>query len=134
MRAHDVKTPEDLNLLNPDEFQTCEICGSEWRKGAEHPPGLKGLTVPCPRAENTRPRTTAELKIEEYRDARRTCELAKEMLKQHDLEQILKDINRADAVGMFTDPTLWREKHKAMDEDKEVFAAALKFIRTWEKT
>lgn len=115
------------------EFEKCEFCGSEWRRGAEHPPGLRGLTVPCPRAENTRPRTEAELKIEKYRFARAACEFARVVLKEHDIEQILKDINRADAVGMFVDPTLWRDKHQAMDEDKMVFAAALKFLRTWPK-
>lgn len=121
------KHPADI------EYETCEICGSEWVKGADHPPGIRGMTRPCPRAENTRPRTAAELKIKEYRAARLACELAKKLIEQHDVMQILKDIDRADTVAWFTDPTLWRDKKQAMDEDREVFAAALKFIRTWEK-
>lgn len=70
-------------------------------------------------------------KIEQYQAARMACELVKGLLKQHDLEQLIKDIDFADNTAWFTDPTLWIEKKKAMDEDREVFAAALKFIRTW---
>lgn len=49
------------------EYEKCETCGAEWVKGKDHPPGIRGMTRPCHRAENTRPRTPAELKIEEYR-------------------------------------------------------------------
>jgi tRNA U34 5-methylaminomethyl-2-thiouridine-forming methyltransferase MnmC len=64
-------------------------------------------------------------KIEEYRDALRTCVLAARLLAGHDIPKLLSDIEHADSFGPVLDPTLWRAKHKAMSEDREVFEAAL---------
>jgi hypothetical protein len=71
--------------------------------------------------------------IEEYRHARITCELARNFLKQHDFKKLLNAISLADSVGAMLDPTLWRDKHEAMLEDKAVFEAAQKFLDVWEK-
>ncbi len=64
-------------------------------------------------------------KIEEYRSALRTCALAAQLLAQHDIPKLLADIEHADSFGPLLDPTLWRDKHKAMNEDREMFRAAL---------
>lgn len=72
--------------------------------------------------------------IEEYRAARVACELAKDLLKQHDLQKLLDAISVADSVGAMMDPTLYRKKVGAMLEDREVFMAATKFIKTWEQS
>ena len=72
-------------------------------------------------------------RIEEYQSARYACEMAQNFLKQHDFKKLIADINTADAIGPMVDPTLWMQKGQAMLEDKEVFAAAQKFLSTWEK-
>jgi len=63
--------------------------------------------------------------IEEYQSAVRTCALVAQMLAQHDIPQLLRDIGRADLVGPLLDPTLWLAKHQAMLEDKSLLEAAL---------
>jgi hypothetical protein len=72
--------------------------------------------------------------LEEYRSARITCELARNFLKQYDFKKLLDAISRADAVGAMLDPTLYRDKHQAMLEDRAVFEAAQRFLKVWEKT
>lgn len=64
-------------------------------------------------------------KISEYREAVQTAVLCARMISVHDIPAILADIERADIVGPMIDPTLWREKHKAMNQDREVLRAAL---------
>lgn len=64
-------------------------------------------------------------KIAEYREAVHTVVLCARMIAVHDLPAILESIERADIVGPMIDPTLWREKHKAMDQDREILRAAL---------
>lgn len=61
-----------------------------------------------------------------YRSAVATAQLCAQLLSQHDLPQLLRDIERADAIGPILDPTLWRDKNKAMEEDKELLEAANK--------
>lgn len=61
-------------------------------------------------------KATLDAKIVEYRDALRTVGVAVAMLRQHDYAQLLRDIEHADAFGPLLDPTLWRDKHKAMNE------------------
>jgi hypothetical protein len=47
------------------------------------------------------------------------------MIYVHDIPKLLADIERADAVGWAIDPTLYRDKVDAMNEDREVLKAAL---------
>lgn len=65
-------------------------------------------------------------KIKEYQDAVLTAKLCANMLIAHDLSGLLAAIERADAIGPLLDPTLWRDKQKAMEEDAELLRAALK--------
>ena len=68
---------------------------------------------------------------ESYITARMACEVARKLLEGHNFDELLADIDRADALGPLLDPTLYREKHRAMEEDAEVFRAALRFLSTW---
>lgn len=71
--------------------------------------------------------------VENYRAARLACEMAKDVLTQYDFERLLNDIAKADTIGAMLDPTLYRSKRQAMQEDREVFEAAVRFIQTWKK-
>jgi hypothetical protein len=62
---------------------------------------------------------------DEYRAAVTASAIAASLLSQHDIPALLAAIARADAAGPFIDPTLWREKHQAMTEDKRILEAAL---------
>lgn len=66
-----------------------------------------------------------------YISARMACEVARNLLTGHDFEELLRDIGDADALGPMIDPTLYRDKSRAMAEDAEVFRAALRFLDTW---
>jgi hypothetical protein len=71
-------------------------------------------------------------KVERYRSAVMTAALAARLLAQHNIAQLLRDIETADAIGPVLDPTLWRDKHEAMEQDREILKAALalaKFAR-----
>lgn len=72
-----------------------------------------------------------EAKIEAYRSARLDCELARNILQGHDFGELLAAISLADSLGPVLDPTLYREKHGAMAEDRKAFEAAAAFLRTW---
>lgn len=74
--------------------------------------------------------TTSSLD-EAYINARLACEIARNVLRGHDLAALIGNLDRADALGPFVDPTLYREKRRAMQEDREVFAAAAAFLRAW---
>lgn len=50
-----------------------------------------------------------------------------------DIPKLLQDIERAETLGPFLDPTLWRNKSHAMAEDKELLEAVLPFWRMGEK-
>lgn len=63
--------------------------------------------------------------IAEYQAAVRATALVASMLVQYDLPELLAAIGRAEAVGPILDPTLYREKARAMDEDKALLEAAL---------
>ena len=45
------------------------------------------------------------------------------------IPELLSDIDRADAFGPIINPTLWRDKHKAMDQDRKLLEAALPLYR-----
>lgn len=63
--------------------------------------------------------------VEEYRAAVTACALACRFLQAHDIPKLLRDIEHAEATGPIFNPTLWIEKHKAMEEDKKLLSAAL---------
>lgn len=63
--------------------------------------------------------------VEAYRTALMLCIAAARLIGQFDIPKLLADIDHADSIGPILDPTLWRDKHEAMHEDREVFRAAL---------
>jgi hypothetical protein len=72
-------------------------------------------------------------KIEEYQAAVQTVALCARMIGEHDLPELLAAIEHADAIGPILDPTLWRDRHGAMHEDKEVLEAGLPLYRLAQK-
>jgi hypothetical protein len=66
-----------------------------------------------------------QAEITRYRTAVLACHVAARMLAEHELAELLADIERADTMGPFLDPTLWRDRRAAMLEDREVIAAAM---------
>jgi len=66
--------------------------------------------------------------IAEYRDAVRRAAFAASMLIAIDFDKMLREIDHADAVGALLDPTLYREKSKAMHEDRALLVAAKNFL------
>lgn len=72
-------------------------------------------------------------RIQRYREARLACEAAKTILEEYDFAELINAIGHADSVGPILDPTLWMQKSTAMHEDQKVFAAALRFLGTWQK-
>lgn len=70
----------------------------------------------------------SEDKIDDYRTALRAAVLAATMLAEHDWKGLIEAIDRADAVGPFLDPTLYRDKAAAMQSNREVFKAAMDFV------
>lgn len=62
---------------------------------------------------------------ETYRAAVQAAVLCAKMLHQWPLPELLRDIEHAHAVGPILDPTLYRDKNSAMDEDAELLRAAL---------
>lgn len=69
---------------------------------------------------------TAEQKISAYQEAVRTARLCAQLLSAHDIPQLLRDIERADAVGPMLDPTLWKRKRHAMEQDRDLLRAAVR--------
>lgn len=63
--------------------------------------------------------------VEEYQDNLKTCGLAAMFLERVNVPDMLARIEKADAIGGMIDPTLYRDKRKAMMEDKELLEAAL---------
>lgn len=62
--------------------------------------------------------------VESYRAAIQAAAICSQMLTQHDIPKLLEDISRAEALGPIMDPTLYREKARAMQQDKELLKAA----------
>lgn len=71
--------------------------------------------------------------IETYQTAVLAVHVAAKMLAQHDLPRLLADIAKANAIGPLLDPTLWRDKNRAMLEDREALQAALPLYRLGKK-
>jgi len=67
----------------------------------------------------------SKAQIQEYQAVVLACHTAARMLAQYDLGELLRDIDRAEGLGPILDPTLYREKRQAMQEDKEIVEAAL---------
>ena len=61
------------------------------------------------------------------------CIEAARVLRGHDLKAALDAIERADSIGAILDPTLYRDKHQAMMDDKALLEAALPLWRFAEK-
>lgn len=74
-----------------------------------------------------------EMTIEEYRENLKTCGLSAMFLERVNIPDMLARIEKADAIGGLIDPTLWRDKHGAMMQDKELFEAALPLWRYAQK-
>jgi hypothetical protein len=66
-----------------------------------------------------------DAKIAEYQSIVGQVMLIAEHLAELDLPRILREIEHAEVLGPFVDPTLWTHKHHAMSEDKELIQAAL---------
>lgn len=69
---------------------------------------------------------TQEEMVNEYQAAVLAAKLCANLLATHDIPGFLKAIERSHAIGPMLDPTLYRAKVKAMEEDKELLEAALK--------
>lgn len=88
---------------------------------ADNPPAA----LPEPQPLELEPPTDAATEIETYRAAVTACVMAGQLLAMHDLPKLIRDIDRADAVGPLLNPTLWIQKNQAMKQDRAVLAAAL---------
>jgi hypothetical protein len=64
-----------------------------------------------------------------YRDALAACITAARLLELHPIGDLLRDIDRAGSIGPIVDPTLYRDKARAMEEDRRVFESALPLWR-----
>jgi hypothetical protein len=71
--------------------------------------------------------------VEEYQNSLRVCALLAGIVVEHDVPKMLQMIEQADSIGCMIDPTLYREKHKAMMEDKELLEAVLPLWRIAKK-
>lgn len=63
--------------------------------------------------------------IWEYRQAVAAVVMAANLLEQFDLPKLLQEINHAETIGCFINPTLWIEKRSALREDKEMISVAI---------
>ena len=70
---------------------------------------------------------------EEWRDDLVVIVSVAGLLAQIDLPAMLERVERAHALGPVLDPTLYRAKAKAMDEDAELIRAALPLWRHAQK-
>lgn len=67
---------------------------------------------------------------EAYISAHTAATMAYSLLSMHDYGKLIEAQNTADAIGPIIDPTLYRDKMKAMHEDRTIFEAANAFVRT----
>lgn len=59
----------------------------------------------------------------EYEEHLLRAHLVAQMLVDMPLAEMLSAIDHADSVGVMFSPTLWMEKHRAMDQDREIVQA-----------
>jgi len=71
--------------------------------------------------------------VEEYQNTLRVCAMLAGLVVDHEIPKMLEMIERADSIGGMIDPTLYREKHGAMMEDKELLEAVLPLWRIAKK-
>lgn len=67
---------------------------------------------------------TKQEKVDDYHRAVSVAAIAANMLHGIDFESLIRDIDTADAIGPILDPTLYREKAKALHEDRALLVAA----------
>lgn len=67
---------------------------------------------------------------ESYISAHTAAAMAYSLLSMHDYGKLIAAQNTADAIGPIIDPTMYRDKMKAMHEDREMFEAAHAFVST----
>jgi hypothetical protein len=70
---------------------------------------------------------------EEWRDQLLTVIAAGTLLSTVDVPGMIARMGLADALGPMLDPTLYRDRAKAMDQDRDLLNAALPFWRLLEK-
>jgi len=61
----------------------------------------------------------------EWRDLIKFLASQASLMEMLPLDEALAAANKADALGPILDPTLYREKQRALDEDRELIRAAL---------
>lgn len=66
---------------------------------------------------------------EQYQQSLITVATTARLLVDVDVPDLLRRIERAHSFGCMVDPTLYREKVEAMDQDKEMLEAALPLWR-----
>lgn len=64
-----------------------------------------------------------------YRASLESVVMAARLVSQWDLPELLKAMGRAQAIGPLVDPTLYRAKAAAMEQDRELLEAALPLWR-----
>lgn len=72
------------------------------------------------------------MNTKEYQATVKHVALMAQLLAGLDIPAILAAIDRAGAIGPILDPTLYREKNQAMEEDAELLRAAIP-LRTFGK-
>lgn len=71
------------------------------------------------------PESDARSFVDDYRGAVIACLISGKVVATFDIPRMLQSIETAHALGPVMDPTLYRDKFLAMDEDKEILEAAL---------
>ena len=124
----------------------CLACGARWtyvtdddRKAidAHHichdevglASALAAEVVGPPAMEGTTAVSQSDPRVGQYQAAVIACAMARQLLQTHDLEGILRAIGDAHALGPVLDPTLYRDRAKAMEEDRALLEAALPLAR-----
>jgi hypothetical protein len=64
------------------------------------------------------------MSTETYQSAVLSAKLCADLLRHHDIPEILGAIERAETLGPVLDPTLYRQKIRVMEEDRELLRAA----------
>jgi len=80
-------------------------------------------------SRHTPDRSGSLARVQRHREAVKTVYMAGLSIVGHDLPELLRAIERADAFGPILDPTLYRDRAGAMHEDRELLEAALPLWR-----
>lgn len=68
-------------------------------------------------------------RVAQYREAVIAAVMAARLLADHDYPELLRAIEEAHAIGPFLNPTLYRAKSEAMDQDRQIMQAAAAFVK-----